>query len=97
MASIRMDLVVTEHGGQPTPVVAGAADMIALERRFGIGPKDLETAPRLEYLGFLAWSALRRTRPGVPDFDDFIGQLDDIDTGAGPGKAPDDPPAPASP
>ena len=44
MASIRMDLVVTEHGGQPTPVVAGAADMIALanenKARWGIDNVD---------------------------------------------------------
>ncbi len=94
MASIRMDLQVTESGGTPVAVTAGAADFIALERKYGIGPKDLGDNPRLEYLAFLAWSAMRRTGPGVPDFDTFVGTLDDIEGESGKGQDPPTAPSP---
>jgi hypothetical protein len=66
--------VSTNDGGEET-VVAGQADFIKFERQYGLGAVEAlqqGASARVEWFAFLAWCALRRTRPGIPDFDAWI-------------------------
>lgn len=82
MARMKIDLQITSSDGATEQVVAGPADMIALERHYNISTGSMQdpTASRIEYLAYLAWSALRRTRAGVPDFDAWLATLDDLES-----------------
>jgi hypothetical protein len=87
--------ILTTDGGEET-VVAGQADFIKFERKYGLGAIEamqMGEKGRTEWFAFLAWSALRRTRPGVPEFDQWIdtSMLEAMPAEEQEGKDPADP------
>lgn len=70
MARIEFD--VTNEDGEKTRVVAGQADVIAMERKYDVSASTLGTNPRIEWIAFLAWNAARRLKQTDLDFDTWI-------------------------
>lgn len=59
--------------GTPHPI-----DLILLERKFGVGPKQMQDDPRTEHTMFLTWCAMRRRgviEASVQYNDDFLARL----------------------
>lgn len=78
---MKIGLTVTLHDGSKHNLSAGFADIIALERTYGVAASDLATRQRAEELAFLGWSALRRAKvAGIPDsFDAFVDLIEDLE------------------
>lgn len=95
MSTFSYRLRLTMFDGSKVEVVTGAADMIRLERQFDIAAAELATNRRLEWLIFLAYSALVRqaNNSGPPpcEWDDFWGQVQEVELdigGVAPGEVP---------
>jgi len=57
----RMQFSITDNTTEETvTVVAGQADIIAMERQFGIGAGALAENPHMEHVAFIAWRAATR-------------------------------------
>lgn len=78
MPAFAMDFSVTLVGESPRRVAARVPDFVRLERQYNIGASQLAEAPRIEWLAFLAWSAMQRCGDGVGDFESFLARLDDF-------------------
>lgn len=56
-------------------------DLVAFERKFAIGVSELMGDFRLEHTLFIAWHALKRTGQYDGDFEAFLNDVDDFDSG----------------
>lgn len=75
---------VTLTGEEPVEVSAGPAEIVRLERHFGVGIGSVADAAtmRFEWLCFLAWAAQQRTLIGTNNgkgFDEWLGVLADLE------------------
>jgi hypothetical protein len=80
---------VTTTDGVTHRVSTVYADIIAMERKFNIDASELATRQRAEWLGFLAWNALKRSGDTSEPFDKFVLEIDSlapVDLEDGPGN-----------
>lgn len=60
----------------PHSVEIKSTDLVAFERKYGVSYGEVETAPKLEYVFFLAWNACRRLKITALDFDTWLDGAD---------------------
>lgn len=70
MAKINFD--VSDESGEITRVVAGQADFIQMERKYDVSVNELQIAPRMEWISFVAWNACKRQGQTQQDFDSWL-------------------------
>lgn len=54
--------------------------LVMLERKYQIGPSDLEANPRIEYMVFIAWAELKKLTTDVGPFDDAFLEEVELET-----------------
>lgn len=71
-----------EHTGVSHTLLAGPADIVALELRFGISFEDVEIPGkrRMTHIYFLGWSAASRAGITTDPFEKWIEGLSDLET-----------------
>ena len=67
-----MKFKVSFDDGRTLEVGATPGDIVRFERQYGFPASQIETDTRVEYVMFLAWCALKRTKQFDGDFDDFL-------------------------
>lgn len=85
-----MELAVKLVDGRTLTVTPTPKDLVQFERRFNMPAANIEKDQRVEYVMWLAWTALSRTQQIGTDFDTF---LDDLDSLEEPESHPLPPPA----
>jgi hypothetical protein len=65
--------------GTKQSVVCGTPDFIAFEEKFNLAVTMIQKDPRLTYLSFIVWNALRRSKQTDKNFEDFIDTLETIE------------------
>lgn len=81
---MRMNLKVTYTDGRVVDAIARPKDIVAFERQYGKSMAafaDTKNPPPMEWLYYLAWSPLHRTRQEPATFDDFLDLVDLIEAG----------------
>jgi hypothetical protein len=79
---MKMTFTVTYDDGRVVEAVAKPKDFVAFERQYGTSMGafgDEGKPPPLEYLFYLAWSPLHRSRQEPRAFDEFLDDVDTID------------------
>lgn len=93
---MRMDFKVTYIDGRVVDAVARPKDIVAFERQYGKSMAafaDKDNLPPMEWLYYLAWSPLHRTRVEPASFDEFLDLVDEIEAVD---EVPADPTQPAA-
>lgn len=93
---MRMTFKVTYDDGREVEAVAKPKDIVAFERQYGqsmaaFGDED-NPAP-LEWLFYLAWSPLHRSKREPRAFDEFLDDVEDVE----PVEEPEPVPFPQAP
>lgn len=65
--------------GSKQDVLCGTPDFIAFEEKFNLAVTVIQKDPRLTYLSFIVWNALRRKNKTDKSFEDFIDTLENIE------------------
>lgn len=65
--------------GSKQDVLCGTPDFIAFEEKFNLAVTVIQKDPRLTYLSFIVWNALRRKNKTDKSFEDFIDTLETIE------------------
>lgn len=65
--------------GSEQSVLCGTPDFIAFEEKFNVAVSVIQKDPRLTYLSFIVWNALRRKKQTEKTFEDFIETLETIE------------------
>lgn len=78
---MRIALHVTYADGSGAEVMASAPDLIAFERHFDKPMMVFAEEVRIEYLLWLAWTALHRRKVVTDDFDAWMENVDDVSAG----------------
>jgi hypothetical protein len=60
-------------------VVCGTPDFIAFEDKFNLAVTTIQKDPRLTYLAYIVWNALRRKKQTDKSFEDFVETLENIE------------------
>lgn len=71
---MKVTLQVEFGDGRKTAAVAELPDIVAFERQYGVSIADIGDAPRIEWLAFLAWTALKRKGQAGDDFEGWLNQ-----------------------
>jgi hypothetical protein len=77
MAKMAFD--ITSDDGETTRVLAGQADLIAMERKFDVAISALNENARMEYISYVAWHAAKRYKMTELDFDAWL-QTHELET-----------------
>lgn len=75
---MRISLHVEYVDGSGAAVIAAAPDLIAFERKYDRPMAVFATEARVEWLLFLAWTALKRTGRVTEDFDPWTERVGTI-------------------
>lgn len=75
---MRISLKVEYVDGSGAAVTAAAPDLIAFERKYDRPMSVFATEARVEWLLFLAWTALKRTGRVTEDFDPWTERVGTI-------------------
>lgn len=76
-----MKLVVTYKGIRHELGKPSLKDFVMLERHFGVGAGKLTEDPRMEYMLFLAYCALKRAGVEVARYDDeFLDAIEEFES-----------------
>lgn len=65
--------------GSKADVLCGTPDFIAFEEKYNLAVTVIQKDPRLTYLSFIVWNALRRRNKTDKSFEDFIETLESIE------------------
>jgi hypothetical protein len=65
--------------GSKESVVCGTPDFIAFEDKFNLAVTTIQKDPRLTYLAYIVWNALRRKNKTDKSFEDFVQTLETIE------------------
>ena len=65
--------------GSKESVVCGTPDFIAFEDKFNLAVTTIQKDPRLTYLAYIVWNALRRRKQTDKSFEDFVDTLENIE------------------
>lgn len=71
---MKVTLKVEFGDGRTQAAVAELPDIVAFERQYGVSIADIGDAPRMEWLAFLAWTALKRRGQAGDDFEGWLNQ-----------------------
>lgn len=69
---MKMHLRVTNNDGSAADVTVSAADFVGFESAFNRSVAKFQEEFRLTDMYWLAWHALRRSNPGIPEFTDWL-------------------------
>lgn len=75
-----MELTITYGDGTTKTVTVKPGDFVAFERKYNTDWDAAQEHPRIEYVFFLAWKALTRTKQETRTFDEFLDDVDDLDS-----------------
>lgn len=79
-----MKLIVTYKGERHEFGKPGMKDLVMLERQFKVGAQALQDDPRMEYMLFLAYCALKRSGVVTGKYtDDFLDEVDELESEGG--------------
>ena len=78
---MRIALNVEYADGSGAEVIASAPDLIAFERHFDKPMMVFAEDVRIEYLLWLAWTALHRRKMVTADFDTWIENVEGVTAG----------------
>lgn len=76
---MRMSFTVTYDDGRVVEAKAGPKDFVAFERQYGQSITKFSDDARMEWVYYLAWAPLHRTRQERADFDGFLDIIDDVE------------------
>lgn len=65
--------------GSKQDVICGTPDFIAFEDKFNLAVTTIQKDPRLTYLAFIVWNALRRKKQTEKTFEEFTVALESIE------------------
>jgi hypothetical protein len=65
--------------GSKQDVLCGTPDFIAFEEKFNLAVTTIQKDPRLTYLAYIVWNALRRKNKTDKTFEVFIETLESIE------------------
>jgi hypothetical protein len=82
--------VTYADGRPPVDVTPTPGDLVRFERKYGMAAGRIETDPRIEYVMFLAWTALTRTGQETLEFDEFLDVVDSTQEDVDPPLPPPD-------
>lgn len=85
---MKMPITITYVDGRVVHATTRPKDCVAFERQYGESIEAIKNAPKIEYIHYLAWSALHTTARESRSFDEFLDVVDEITVG---GEAPVDP------
>lgn len=76
---MRMKFEVTYEDGRKVVASAGPKDFVSFERQYGHSVTKFSDDTKVEWIYYLAWAPLHRTRVERADFDTFLDLIDDVD------------------
>lgn len=94
---MQMKFTVTYEDGRVVEAVAKPKDIVAFERQYGQSMAafgDETKRPPMEWLFYLAWSPLHRSKREPRAFDEFLDDVEDVEPVEEPEPVPF-PPAPS--
>ena len=65
--------------GTKANVLCSTPDFIAFEEKYDLAVTVIQKDPRLTYLSFIVWNALRRSKKTTSTFEEFIETLQGIE------------------
>lgn len=65
--------------GSKESVVCNTPDFIAFEDKFNLAVTTIQKDPRLTYLAYIVWNALRRKKQTDKSFEEFVETLENIE------------------
>ena len=86
-----MEIRIKYDDGTTAVVHPKPVDLVMFERKFSMAATKIDEDPRMDYILFLAWAALRRTGQESRSYDDFLADLADIDEDEAPASVEDTP------
>jgi hypothetical protein len=92
---MRMTFNVTYEDGRVVEAVAKPKDIVAFERQYGVSMGAIGEDARMEWLFYLAWSPLHRSKQEPAAFDAFLDVVAGIDPVADEVEPAPFPPAPS--
>ncbi len=78
---MRISLAVSYVDGSGAEVVATAPDLIAFERHFDKPMTVFAAEARIEYILWIAWSAMSRRKMVTDEFDVWVDAVDSVVAG----------------
>jgi len=78
---MKISLGVVYEDGSGTTVQASVPDFVAFERKYDKPIAAFQTDVRIEYLSFIAWHALDRTKKTTLEFDPWLDTLAELVVG----------------
>lgn len=78
---MRISLSVTYADGSGAEVIAAAPDLIAFERHFDKPMSVFAADARIEYILWIAWTALTRRKKITSDFDAWVETVESVTAG----------------
>lgn len=79
---MRMEFKVTYADGRVVNAIAKPRDIVAFERQYNKSMQafaDEANPPLMEWLYYLAWAPLHRTRQDPRAFDEFLDDVDEVE------------------
>jgi len=73
-----IELEITYLDGTSVTVSTIAADLVAFETKFNIAVSRLQDDPRVTYMFFLAWHALKRSGGTKEEFDKWVNNVSGV-------------------
>ena len=67
-----MQFKVSFDDGRTVEVTPTPGDLVRFERQYGFAVSKIDDDPRMEYVMFLSWTALKRTGEFADDFEAFL-------------------------
>ena len=76
---MQIPFIVEFADGSKESVVCSTPDFIAFEDKFNLAVTTIQKDPRLTYLAYIVWNALRRKKQTDKSFEDFVETLENIE------------------
>jgi len=81
---MRIALTVEYLDGSGVEVTASAPDLNAFEETYDMALGDFQKNPRIKYLMFIAWHALKRNKLTTDTFEPWMERVDSIQIAGSP-------------
>lgn len=70
-----MQFKVSFDDGRTLEITPTPGDLVRFERQYGFAVSKIEHDPRMEYVMYLSWVALKRTGEYTDDFEVFLDHI----------------------
>lgn len=70
---------VTYSDGRVVVASPKPADLVAFERQYQMAFTSIGETPNMEWLFYMAWAPLHRTKQEPRAFDEFLADVEDVD------------------